>query len=295
MTNPVPGYAISTPYGKRGSYWSCNRDAYGNGIHTGCDYASPAGTKVVAARPGTARYSNHGSAFGYHQLDVIAGDGTRDFYAHMTTRTVADGARVEAGQQVGKVGAEGNVTGPHLHFERHATETGGWSCSVVRDPAPSINYQAASGGSGGGASGGEVEDMPEYVRIRCTKTLKVKADTWTSIPWDADPSGSKVITPGEPGVKVGPASFTGTLTVTATPTKGSDDTIRTRWLERTYDGKQWTTSETWPVVEHKVTGGATYLSDTRTQKINKGNRFVCQVYFSNGGVVDAAEFNGLTW
>lgn len=150
MTVPVPGVAIGTPYGRRGPYWSCDRDAYGNGIHTGCDYPAPVGTKVVAARPGKAVYSNHGSAFGYHQLDILCDDGTRDFYAHMTTRTVADGARVEAGQQVGKVGAEGNVTGPHLHFERHATHTGGWSCSVVRDPAPSINYKG----------GKDDDDMP---------------------------------------------------------------------------------------------------------------------------------------
>lgn len=139
---PVPGVAVGTPYGRRGPYWSCDRDSYGNGIHTGVDYPAAVGTKVVAARPGTAVYCNHGSAFGFHQLEIKCGDGTRDFYAHMTTRTVGDGARVEAGQAVGKVGSEGNVTGPHLHFERHATETGGWSCSVVRDPAPSINYAA---------------------------------------------------------------------------------------------------------------------------------------------------------
>jgi len=158
MTNPVPGAAVGTPYGKRGPYWSCNRDSSGNGIHTGVDYPANVGTKVVAARPGTAVYCNHGSAFGYHQLEIRCGDGTRDFYAHMPKRTVADGSKVSAGQQVGTVGAEGNVTGPHLHFERHATETGGWSCSVVRDPAPSINYAAS--GSGGSGSGSGEDDMP---------------------------------------------------------------------------------------------------------------------------------------
>lgn len=140
MVAPVPGVAIGTPYGRRGPYWGCDRDAKGYGMHTGVDYPAPVGTGVVSARPGVACYCNHGSAFGSHQIEVRCSDGTRDFYAHMTTRLVADGAKVTAGQRIGSVGAEGNVTGPHLHFERHATSTGGWSCSVVRDPAPSINY-----------------------------------------------------------------------------------------------------------------------------------------------------------
>lgn len=158
MTTPVPGSTVGTPYGRRGSYWSCHRDAAGNGIHTGVDYPAPVGTSVVAARPGTAVYCDHGSAFGAHQLEILPGDGTRDFYAHMTTRTVGDGQRVEAGQLVGKVGAEGNVTGPHLHFERHSTAAGGWSCDIIRDPQPSIDYQP------------EVPEMPldddDLARIR---------------------------------------------------------------------------------------------------------------------------------
>ena len=145
MTNPVPGYGISTPYGRRGSYWSCNEDASGNGIHTGVDYAAGSGAKVVAARPGKVVWCNHGSAFGNHQVEIPV-DGTRDFYAHMRSR-VANGSWVEAGEKIGEVGAEGNVTGSHLHFERHKVATGGWSCAIITDPQPSINYQ-------------EDEDMP---------------------------------------------------------------------------------------------------------------------------------------
>jgi murein DD-endopeptidase MepM/ murein hydrolase activator NlpD len=151
MTNPVPNAAQGTPYGRRGSYWSCSPDAYGNGIHTGCDYPASTGTTVVAARAGTVHYCNHGSAFGNHQVEITPGDGTRDFYAHMCKRTVADGTKVTTGQKIGEVGAEGNVTGPHLHFERHATASGPWSCSVVRDPAPSIKF----------GGGGEEEDMEQ--------------------------------------------------------------------------------------------------------------------------------------
>lgn len=140
MVNPVPGHSVSTPYGRRGSYWSCYEDRNGDGLHTGNDYAAPIGTLVVAARPGRVVHANHGSAFGSHQVEVLPGDGTRDFYAHLSSR-VPHGTRVRTGEPVGRIGAEGNVTGPHLHFERHAIATGGWSCSIIRDPQPSINYQ----------------------------------------------------------------------------------------------------------------------------------------------------------
>lgn len=137
--NPVPDHpGVDTPYGRRGPYWSCDRNSQG-GIHTGADFAAPTGAKVVAARPGNLVHCNHGSSFGSRQVEVLCDDGTRDFYAHMRWR--ASEHRVKAGEKIGEVGSEGNATGPHLHFERHATTTGGWSCSVVRDPQPSIDWE----------------------------------------------------------------------------------------------------------------------------------------------------------
>jgi murein DD-endopeptidase MepM/ murein hydrolase activator NlpD len=138
MTNPVPGHNITTPYGKRGSYWSCKEDSNGNGIHTGADYAAPARTKVVAARGGKVVHCNHGSAFGNHQVEILPGDGTRDFYAHLRSTAVGDGKQIKIGEKIGEVGSEGNATGPHLHFERHKVATGGWSCGIVVDPKKSI-------------------------------------------------------------------------------------------------------------------------------------------------------------
>src|SRR5262245_47515918 len=138
--DPVPGCAAGTPYGARGPYWSCDRDQYGHGIHTGVDYPAPEGTDVCATRPGRLGWCDHGTAFGDHQVEVVCSDGTRDFYAHMCQR-VADGLTVTGGQRIGAVGSEGNATGPHLHFERHAATSGGWSCAVVRDPAPSIGWE----------------------------------------------------------------------------------------------------------------------------------------------------------
>jgi len=131
---------IGTPFGRRGPWWSCQRIG-GQGIHTGVDFPAPIGTPVYAARGGRVVYANHGSAFGFHQLEILPGDGTRDFYAHMRTRNIPNGSVVKAGRKIGEVGSEGNVTGPHLHFERHSIAVGGWSCTVVRNPQPSIDYQ----------------------------------------------------------------------------------------------------------------------------------------------------------
>lgn len=144
MVSPIANRPITTAYGIRGSHWSCHRDSHGNGIHTGSDIAAPVGTTVVAMRPGTVNHVNYGSAFGNHQVAVRCSDGTEDFYAHMRSR-VPHGTHVAAGVKIGEVGAEGNVTGAHLHFERHISQ-GAWSCSVITDPSPSYHYSQSSGG-----------------------------------------------------------------------------------------------------------------------------------------------------
>ena len=148
---PVPSkYKITTPYGRRGSYWSCDK-VNGKGIHTGADFACPVGTPVYATIAGQVRHRNYGSAFGNHQVaispdsDQPFGDG-EVFYAHMRKRA-ANGTRVKVGDWIGEVGIEGNVSGAHLHYEYHPNAKGKWSCAVVADPSPTLG----GGGSGGGS------------------------------------------------------------------------------------------------------------------------------------------------
>lgn len=109
---PVPGKFVTYPFGVRSS-------RYAAGYHTGDDYAAPVGARAVAVRSGTVRWSNNnGGAYG-RWIGLDADNGRTYVYCHLSARMVSAGTKVVAGQLLGKVGATGNVTGPHLHFEDH--------------------------------------------------------------------------------------------------------------------------------------------------------------------------------
>jgi peptidoglycan hydrolase-like protein with peptidoglycan-binding domain len=86
-------------------------------FHAGIDIPAPAGTGVVAAAPGRVAYAAWLPG-GWGLLVAVAhAGGTRTLYAHLSAVEVRVGERVQAGWQVGRVGATGDATGPHLHFE----------------------------------------------------------------------------------------------------------------------------------------------------------------------------------
>lgn len=110
ISSPVPGHKVTYAYGVRNS-------GYSAGYHTGDDYAASVGTPVVAVRAGTIAWSN-GDGGAYGNWICLRADNDRDYiYCHLSQRSVAKGDKVKAGDKLGKVGATGNVTGPHLHFE----------------------------------------------------------------------------------------------------------------------------------------------------------------------------------
>lgn len=124
--SPVPGRGVSYAYGVRNK-------RYAAGYHTGQDYAAPTGAKVVAVRAGTIRWSNDaGGAYG-KWIGLDADNGRTYVYCHLSSRLAGVGKKVAAGQVIGKVGATGNVTGPHLHFEDHPK--GPFRYAQVRKPA----------------------------------------------------------------------------------------------------------------------------------------------------------------
>jgi peptidoglycan hydrolase-like protein with peptidoglycan-binding domain len=86
-------------------------------FHTGVDIVAPSGTPVYAARAGKVVFSGWANG-GYGFLVVVShGNGERTWYGHLSRIDVRKGVWVEGGVRIGLVGATGDATGPHLHFE----------------------------------------------------------------------------------------------------------------------------------------------------------------------------------
>ncbi|HUQ77971.1 MAG TPA: M23 family metallopeptidase [Patescibacteria group bacterium] len=95
--------------------------------HYGIDIAADRGTPVKAAGGGTVIFAGWKSNGGGYQVWIAHGSGLYTTYNHMSSVSVGRGQGVSRGQQVGRVGATGMATGPHLHFEvwRGAIWSGG--------------------------------------------------------------------------------------------------------------------------------------------------------------------------
>ncbi len=89
----------------------------GNRFHAGIDLAAPIGTEVAAAAPGRVMFAGK-LLGGWGRLVVVAhAAGVRTMYAHLSAIEVRVGERVGTESILGAVGATGDATGPHLHFE----------------------------------------------------------------------------------------------------------------------------------------------------------------------------------
>jgi murein DD-endopeptidase MepM/ murein hydrolase activator NlpD len=86
-------------------------------MHEGIDIGARSGTPVHAAEAGRVIYA--GRLGGYGNVVVVRHEGRRyeTVYAHNRRFRVAKGARVHKGQVIAEVGATGNASAPHLHFE----------------------------------------------------------------------------------------------------------------------------------------------------------------------------------
>ena len=83
--------------------------------HTGIDIAANTGTVIYAALDGVVKIASGEGDYGNHLR--IEKDDVAIYYAHCNKLYVKEGDYVMQNQPIAEVGATGNVTGPHLHFE----------------------------------------------------------------------------------------------------------------------------------------------------------------------------------
>jgi murein DD-endopeptidase MepM/ murein hydrolase activator NlpD len=83
--------------------------------HRGVDFPAAAGTPIHAAQRGSVVVAEE-LFFSGNTVVIDHGLGVYTFYGHMESLNVAAGDVVEKGALLGKVGATGRVTGPHLHW-----------------------------------------------------------------------------------------------------------------------------------------------------------------------------------
>ena len=105
--------------------------------HMGTDYAGAVGAPVHAANRGIVRLVD--SFFlGGNVVYIDHGAGLVTAYLHLSEHAVAVDDTVERGAVIGKVGATGRVTGPHLHW---ITRYG----AITVDPASVLRMTAGPG------------------------------------------------------------------------------------------------------------------------------------------------------
>jgi murein DD-endopeptidase MepM/ murein hydrolase activator NlpD len=124
MTQPTELDFVTCEFGRKGDWMA--------GYHTGIDYRAPEGTPIFATRRGKVvhsgwggsgnAYGNHVTIQSWHRFRFI-----RHMYAHLSFSQVKVGDRVIAGEEIGKSGTTGNVSGPHLHYEERVSPFGYWN------------------------------------------------------------------------------------------------------------------------------------------------------------------------
>jgi murein DD-endopeptidase MepM/ murein hydrolase activator NlpD len=104
--------ASTSAYGRKrtinGKWW---------GQHSGADIRASYGTPVHASNSGRVVLSEYLPTLRGNCIVVDHGCNIFSVYMHLSKRLVKEGETVSKGEEIGKVGATGFVTGPHLHWE----------------------------------------------------------------------------------------------------------------------------------------------------------------------------------
>lgn len=84
--------------------------------HEGIDISAPRGTPIYASADGIVSFSGWGKGNG-NMVIIEHGMGFMTIYAHNSKNLVIEGQKVKRGDKIALVGATGNATGSHLHYE----------------------------------------------------------------------------------------------------------------------------------------------------------------------------------
>lgn len=111
VARPIAG-AVSSTYGWRKDPITGERK-----FHKGRDIPAPMGSPVGASLSGKVEFAGDRNDGYGNQIIVDHGNGRKTRYAHLSAISVKQGATVQRGGIIGKVGSTGRSTGPHLHWE----------------------------------------------------------------------------------------------------------------------------------------------------------------------------------
>jgi len=111
--------------------------------HRGVDVASPEGTPVGTMLDGIVTVASPDMYFTGGTVMVDHGHGIQSLYAHLSTIDVEIGDELSKGEQVGRIGATGRATGPHLHLSLYWFKTA-LDPALLLGPMPKLaNAQSA--------------------------------------------------------------------------------------------------------------------------------------------------------
>jgi murein DD-endopeptidase MepM/ murein hydrolase activator NlpD len=109
--NPAPGHYVTSRFGNRIDPF-LGRLA----LHAGIDFQADTGDAVKAT--GSGKVIAAGPAAGYgNMVEIDHGQGITTRYGHLSRILVDVGDSVDTGDLVGRAGATGRATGPHVHYE----------------------------------------------------------------------------------------------------------------------------------------------------------------------------------